>query len=179
VWRWEWKIRIRSTSIAIAAFVSISAQDSLPRLVLRHTEFQLQQFVPHALPAAHKPVKTLPLDLTAFFQALDISGCASLQPLQSLRDIFGLEFQTLDLIALDQGLQSQMSQNLLISLGFSRWRWLFGNLRRCGGWSEWFVEVCEFDVEGVGARFVSFILMVGLSWETAVFFEEREEVWLL
>ena len=155
-------------------FDLVFAHGSLPRLVLCQSEPQRQQFTPHALTGAHQSVVILALNITVFFQAPNILGCASSELFQTFREIFSLNAQILDLITLDQGLQSQVSGSLLISLGVSRSCGLsgsFGYLDR----GAVRVEACELAVEGAGARFLTF----GLSRVMTVFFEEWEEDRLL
>ena len=159
----------------IIFFDFISAHDSLAKLLMRHPDFELQQFALHALTGAHQLVMILTLDITDFFQAPNILGCTSSELLQTFREIFGLNAQILDLIALDQVLQSQVSDSLLIPLSVSRSYGKFGGFGHRG---ESHVKVCEFAVEGVGARFLSLLLvLLGLSREMAVFFEQWEEYW--
>lgn len=158
----------------IIFFDFMSAHDSLAKLLMRHPDFELQQFALHALTGAHQLVMILTLDITDFFQAPNILGCTSSELLQTFREIFSLNAQILDLIALDQILQSQVSDSLLISLGVSQTCWLSGRFgyRDRGAVR---VEACELAVEGAGARFFT----VGLSREMTVFFEQWEEDRLL
>lgn len=98
---------MRTASAAPTLFSNfIPAHDSLPKLLQRHPQFQLQQLAPQALPGAHQPVGTLPLAFAVLFQDSDFSGCASSELFQTFREVIGLNAEVLYLVALDRVLQS-------------------------------------------------------------------------
>lgn len=97
--------RTASTS-PILFFNFIPTHDSLPKLLPRHPEFELQQLAPQALPSAHQPVGILTLAFAVLFQDSDFSGCASSELFQTFREIIGLNAEVLYLVALDRVLQS-------------------------------------------------------------------------